>query len=53
MTIGAIVGTIASLVVGAAVATVTLVGVVNSQTQGSGDSPANVNQPVVVYGTSK
>ena len=46
-----IIGTIVSVVVGAGVATLTLVGVVNSQTGAEGESPANVNQPVVDYGS--
>ena len=53
MSIGAIVGAVASLVVGAAVATATVVGLVSAQSGTSGDSPANVNAPVVEYGTTE
>ena len=49
---GTIVGAIASLVVGAAVASATVFGVVSSQTGASGDSPANVDQPVIAYGST-
>ena len=49
---GTVIGTIASLIVGGAVATVTVVGVVNSQTGAAGASEANVNQPVVAYGST-
>ena len=53
MTIGTIVGAVASLFVGATVAAVTIVGLVSSQTGASGDSPADVNAPVVEYGTAE
>ena len=43
---------VAAMIVGGAVATVTVVGVVSSQTSPQGDSPANVNAPVVVYGST-
>ena len=49
---GTVLGTIASLIVGAAVASATVFGVVNAQTSASGDSPGNVNQPVIEYGSS-
>lgn len=53
MGIGSIVGIVASLVVGGAVATATLVGVISSQTSpDDGASPVNVSQPVVDYGTN-
>ncbi len=52
MGIGTIVGTVGSLLVGAAVATVTVIGLVQSQTGADGQSPANVNQPIVQYGTN-
>lgn len=45
-----IIGGIASLVVGAAVAGATIFGLVSSQTSGPDQSPANVNHPVVQYG---
>jgi hypothetical protein len=48
---GTIIGTVASIVVGGIVATATIVGVVSSQTGASGDSPANVNSPVIAYGS--
>jgi hypothetical protein len=47
-----ILGTVGSLVAGGAVAAVTVLGLVSSQTGTSGESPANVNQPVVDYGTT-
>lgn len=54
MSVGTIVGAIASILVGGAVAVVTVVGLVNTQTgPTAADSPANVNQPVVEYGTSE
>lgn len=49
---GAIVGTIASLVVGAVVATATVIGVVNASTGPGDTSPADVNNPVVSYGST-
>lgn len=49
---GSIVGTIASIVIGAALATGTIVGVVSSQTSASGDSPANVEKPEIQYGSN-
>ena len=49
---GTILGTVAAMIVGGAVATVTVGGVVSSQTSPQGDSPANVNAPVVVYGST-
>lgn len=50
--VGAFVGTLGAMVVGGAVASATVVGVVNSQTSPSGDSPANVNQPIIEYGSN-
>jgi hypothetical protein len=50
--VSTIVGTIASLIVGAAVASVTVFGVVNARTTASGESPGNVNQPVIEYGST-
>jgi len=47
-----ILGTVASLVAGAAVATVTVIGLVSSQTGATGENPANVNQPIIDYGTT-
>ena len=47
-----ILGTVGSLVAGGTVAAVTVLGLVSSQTGTSGESPANVNQPVVDYGTT-
>jgi hypothetical protein len=52
MSMGAIVGAVASVFVGAAVATVTVIGLVSSQTGSEGASPANVNSPVVEYGAT-
>lgn len=51
MGIGSIIGFFGSLLVGGTVAVVTIVGVVHSQTTPSGPSPANANQPTVVYGS--
>jgi hypothetical protein len=51
-TVGSIVGIVASLFVGGAVATATIVGVISAQTSPPGESPANVSQPVVEYGST-
>jgi hypothetical protein len=52
MNLGTIAGAVASVLVGGAVATVTVIGLVSAQTgPSSNESPANVNQPVVEYGT--
>lgn len=45
-------GLIATMLVGGAVGTATLVGVVNSQTGPPSKSPANVEQPVIDYGSA-
>jgi hypothetical protein len=50
--VGIIVSTIASVIVGGIVAAATVIGVVNSQTGAHDDSPGNVNQPVVSYGST-
>lgn len=50
--LSAIVATVTTTVVGGAVAAVTVVGLVNANTGTEGPSPANVNQPVVQYGTN-
>lgn len=44
--------TFGALVIGGIVASATIVGVINSETSPSGDSPANVNQPVIEYGSN-
>lgn len=49
---GSIVGMVASLFVGGVVASATIVGVINAQTSPQGESPANVSQPVVEYGST-
>lgn len=49
---GTILGTVAAMIVGGAVATVTVVGVVNSQTSPQGPNPTSVNAPVVTYGSN-
>ena len=52
---GAILSTIAAMVVGGTVATVTIVGVVNSQTAAPDKSPVNVNAPAsaqIEYGSN-
>jgi hypothetical protein len=50
--VGSILSTFGALVIGGIVASATIVGVVNSQTSPSGDSPANVNQPIIEYGSN-
>ena len=45
--------TAGSFVAGGIVATVTIIGLVNSQTSASGRSPADINRPVTInYGTT-
>ena len=51
MGIGSIFGIVASVLVGGAVAAVTVVGVIDSQTSTDGRSPVNVSQPVIDYGS--
>lgn len=51
MTSSGIAALIATILVGGAVGTASVVGLVNSQTGASGESPANVEQPVVDYGS--
>lgn len=43
---------VAGIVVGGTLAGVTLVGIIQSQTDAPGQSPANVSQPVIDYGTA-
>lgn len=50
--VGTILGTVAAMIVGGAVATVTVVGVVNSQTKAPETSPASVNAPAFDYGSN-
>lgn len=50
MGLGTIAGAVASLIVGGAVAAVTLVGLVSSSTGADGASPADVQEPIVQYG---
>jgi hypothetical protein len=50
--VGSILSTIAAMVVGGSVAAVTVVGVVSSQTSAPASSPANVNSPVLDYGSN-
>ena len=45
--------TFASIVVGGGLAGATVVGLVNSQTAPPEDSPANVSNPVLEYGTTE
>jgi hypothetical protein len=47
-----ILGTVASVVIGAVVAGATVFGLVSSQTGTTGENPANVNQPIIDYGTT-
>lgn len=49
---GTIVSTIAAMLVGGAVATFTVVGVVNSQTSAPDQSPASVDSPAIEYGSN-
>ncbi len=42
----------AGIVVGGTLAGVTLIGVIQSQTDAPGQSPANVSQPFIDYGTA-
>ena len=44
---------LAGMLVGGTLAGVTLVGVIQSQTDGPGTSPANVSEPVIDYGTGQ
>lgn len=50
--VGTIASIIASVLLGGVIATATVVGVINSQTGASGESPANVSQPVIDYGST-
>ena len=43
---------VAGILVGGSLAGVTLVGIIQSQTDAPGQSPANVSQPVIDYGTA-
>ena len=49
---GTVVGTVASLIVGAVVAGATIVGVVHSQTGAPDQSPASVTNPLIDYGSN-
>ncbi len=49
---GTIIGTIVSIVVGGTVATVTVVGLVSSQTAAPDKSPVSVNSPAIDYGSN-
>jgi hypothetical protein len=50
-----IVGTLGALILGGAVGTFTLMGVVNNQTSPKGDSPASVSSPQdeISYGSTE
>jgi hypothetical protein len=50
--VSSVIGAVVSIIVGGAVAVVTVIGLVDAQTGASGASPANVNQPVVDYGAT-
>ena len=50
--VGTILGTVAAMIVGGAVATVTVVGVVNSSTSPPDTSPVSVNAPAIDYGSN-
>lgn len=49
---GSVIGTVASIIVGGVVATVTVVGVVNSQTSAPEESPGDVHNISVEYGSN-
>ena len=49
---GAILSTVAAMLVGGSVAAFTVVGVVDSQTSPPDTSPASVNAPVLDYGSN-
>jgi hypothetical protein len=51
VTTSGIAALIATILVGGAVGAASVVGLVNSQTSAPGESPANVEQPVIDYGT--
>jgi hypothetical protein len=50
--VGTILGTVAAMIAGGAVATVTIVGVVQSQTSAPDSSPVSVNAPAIDYGSN-
>jgi len=50
--VGAIVSTIAAMLIGGTVATFTVLGVVGSQTAAPDKSPVNVNSPAFDYGSN-
>lgn len=45
-------GTVAAVIAGGAVATVTVLGVVSSQTSAPDKSPVSVNSPAIQYGSN-
>jgi hypothetical protein len=49
---GSIVGAIAALVVGSAVASATVIGLVSSQQGAPERSPGSVSEPVIPYGSN-
>jgi hypothetical protein len=50
--VGTIVTTVVAMLVGGTVATVTIVGVVNSQTSAPDKTPVSVNAPAIQYGSN-
>jgi hypothetical protein len=52
MGISSLVGLVAALLVGGAVGTASIVGYVSSETGPPSKSPANVEQPVIEYGSA-
>jgi hypothetical protein len=50
--VGSIVGAIAALVVGAAVASATVVGLVSSEQGAPDQSPGSVSNPTIPYGSN-
>ncbi|WP_193607114.1 hypothetical protein [Nocardioides lijunqiniae] len=52
MTVSSIAALIGSLIVGGVVGTVSLVGVINSQTSPPSKSPVSVEKPAIDYGSN-
>ena len=53
MGFGAIIGAIASLLVGGTVAAVTVMGLASSQVNSPADNTADVNAPIIDYGSTQ
>jgi hypothetical protein len=50
--LGGLIASFVALLLGAIIAGVTLVGLVSSQVNSSGDHTADINNPVIDYGTT-